>query len=83
VVEAAALERVVDFAGAVRGDDHHRGLGGLDGAESGTVTWKSESTSRRKASKASSVTVELVDEEHGRARPAPDSRARRRGRFTR
>ncbi len=33
MIEAAALQRVVDLARAVRGDDHDRRLGGPDGAE--------------------------------------------------
>jgi hypothetical protein len=35
VIEAAALQRVVNLAGAVRGDDDDRRLRRLDGAEFG------------------------------------------------
>jgi hypothetical protein len=55
VIEAAALQRVVDLARAVGGDDDDRRMRGLDRAELGIVTWKSASTSSRNASKASSV----------------------------
>src|SRR5262249_22375482 len=55
VIEAAALERVVNFAGAIRRDHHDRRLRRLDRAELGIVTWKSASTSKRNASKASSA----------------------------
>src|SRR5205823_6135102 len=55
VVEASPLQGVVKLARPVGGDDHDRRLLGPDGAVSGMVTWKSDSTSRRKASNSSSA----------------------------
>ena len=55
VVEAAALQRVVQFARAVRGEDHQRRALGLIVPISGMLIWKSDSTSSRKASNSSSA----------------------------
>ena len=56
VIETPALQRVVDLAGAVRGDDDDRRAGALLRCRArGYVTWKSERISRRNASNASSA----------------------------
>ena len=56
VEQAAALERVVQLARAVGGEDDRRAAGAASMVPiSGIVIWKSESTSSRKASNSSSA----------------------------
>ena len=68
VIEAAALERVVDLAGAVEGVMITiGGCAALTVPSSGIVTWKSARISSRNASKRLVGSVEFVDQQHRRA----------------
>jgi hypothetical protein len=58
--------RVMHLAGAVGGDDHHRRRRGADGAVSGTVSWKSASSSSERLERL----VGAVEPRRSAARPA-------------
>ncbi len=66
VVEAAALERVVDLARAVRGDDHDRRRGGADGAELRDRDLEVREQLEQERLELLVGAVELVDEEDRR-----------------
>ncbi len=67
MVEAASLERVVDFAGAVRGDDDDRRMGRLHRAELGDGDLVIGEHLEEKRLERLVGAVELVDQEHRRA----------------
>jgi len=68
VIEAAALQRVVNFAGAVRGDDHDRRCRRLHGAEFGDRDLKVREDFQKISLERLIGAVEFVDQEHRRAR---------------
>ena len=68
VIEAAALERVVDFAGAVRGDHHDRRMRRLHGAELRDGHLEIREHLQEKRLERFVGAVELVDQQHRRAR---------------
>ena len=68
VVEAAALERVVQVARAVRGEDHDRRVRGPEGAELGDRDGRLGEQLEQERLELLVGAVDLVDEEHGRAR---------------
>ena len=65
-VEAAPLQRVVDLARAVRGDDDDRRLGGADGAELGNRDLKVGEQLEQVALELLVGAIDLVDEQHRR-----------------
>ena len=67
MIEAAALERVVDLAGAVRGDDHDRRLLGLHRAELGDRDLEVRQHLEQERLERLVGAVELVDQQHRRA----------------
>ena len=67
VIEAAALERVVDFARAVRGDDDDRRMLGLDGAELRDGHLEIGEHFEQERLERLVGAVELVDQQHRRA----------------
>ena len=67
MIEAAALERVVDLAGAVRGDDHDRRLVGLHGAELRDRDLEVGQHFEQERLERLVGAVELVDQQHRRA----------------
>ena len=67
VIEAAALERVVDFAGAVGGDDDDRRMLGLDRAELGDGDLEVGQHFEQERLERLVAAVELVDQQHRRA----------------
>ena len=67
VIEAAPLQRVVDFAGAVRGDDHDRRMRRLDGAELGDRHLEIGQHLEQEGLERLVGAVELVDQQHRRA----------------
>jgi hypothetical protein len=68
VIEAAALERVVDFARAVGGDDHNRRALGLDRAELGNGHLEVRQHLQQEGLERLVAAVEFVDQEHRRPR---------------
>ena len=67
VIEAAALERVVDFARAVRGDDHDRRMRGLDRAEFRDRDLEVGEHFEQERLERLVGAVEFVDQQHRRA----------------
>ena len=67
VIEAAPLQRVVDLARAVRGDDHDRRFGRLDGAELGDRDLEIGQHLQQIGLERLVGAVELVDQQHRRA----------------
>ena len=67
VIETAALQRVVDFAGAVRGDDDDRRLRRLDGAEFGDRDLEVAEDFQQIRLERLVGAVEFVDQQHRRA----------------
>ena len=67
VVEAAALQRVVDLAGAVRSDYHDRRLLGADRPNLGNCHLEIGKQLQQVGLKRLVGAVELVDQQHGRA----------------
>ena len=67
MVEAAPLERVVDLAGAVRGDDHDRRLRGLDRAELRDGDLEIRQHLEQERLERLVAAVEFVDQQHRRA----------------
>ena len=65
VVEAAPLERVVDLARTVRGEDHHRDVLGADRADLGHGHLEVGEELQEKRLQLLIGAVDLVDEEHG------------------
>ena len=86
VVEAAALQRVVDLAGAVGGDDDDRRLGGLDRAEFGDRHLEVGQDFQQERLEGLVGAVEFVDQEDRRAArlaaPAPAAPAGGSGSFS-
>src|SRR6516165_5082067 len=68
MIKAAALERVVDLAGAVRGNDHDRRMYGFDSPELRDRDLEVRQHLEQECLKGFIRTIELVDEENGRAR---------------
>src|SRR5712692_124607 len=66
VVETAALESVVNLAGAVRRDDHERGLLGFDGADLGDRDLEVGQQLEQKGLELFVRPVDLIDQEHRR-----------------
>jgi hypothetical protein len=74
VIEAAPLQRVMDLAGAVGGDDDDRRLGGLDRAEFGDRHLEIRQNFEQERLECLVGAVELVDQQDRRAAdaaPAP------------
>ena len=67
VIEAAALQRVVDLAGAVGGDDDDRRFGSADGAELGDGHLVVGQDFQEERLEGLVGPVELVDQQHRRA----------------
>ena len=67
MVEAAALQRVVDLACAVAGDDHDRRLVGLDRAKLGNGDLEVGQHLQQVGLERLVRAIELVDQEHRRA----------------
>ena len=67
MIEAAALQRVVDLARAVRGDDDDRRLLGLDRAELRDRDLEIGQHLEQERLEGLVGAVELVDEQHRRA----------------
>ena len=65
MIEAAALERVVDLAGAVRGDDHHRDMLGPERANLRHRDLEIGEDLEQERFELLIGTVNLVDEENG------------------
>ena len=72
LIQAAALERVVDLAGAVRGEDDERRLGGAHGAELGNRDLELREQLQQVAFELLVGAIDLVDEQHRRPRPRRD-----------
>ena len=66
MVEAAPLERVVDLAGAVGGEDHHRDVLGADGADLGDGDLEVGEEFQQERLQLLIGAVDLVDEQDGR-----------------
>jgi hypothetical protein len=64
VVEAAALQRIVNFAGAVRGDDDDRRMGRLHGAELGDGDLVVGQRLEEKRLEGLVGAIELIDQQH-------------------
>ena len=67
MVEAAPLERVVDLARAVRGENHHRDVLGADGADLGDGHLEVGEELEQERLQLLIGAVDLVDEEDGSA----------------
>ena len=70
VVQAATLQGVVDFPGAVGGDDYHRRVGGPVGAQFGNGYLEVGQQLQQEPLKLLIGPVQLVDEQNRRALPA-------------
>jgi hypothetical protein len=67
VIQAAAFQRVVDLAGAIRGDDDDRRLRRLDGAELGNCHLEVAENFQEIRLERLVGAVEFVDQQHRRA----------------
>ena len=67
MIETAAFQRVVNFAGAVRGDDDDRRLRRLDGAEFGNRDLEVAENFQQIGLERLVGAVEFVDQQHRRA----------------
>ena len=67
VIEAAALQSIVNFAGSIRRQDHHWRLGSLDGAELRNRYLEIGEQLQQESFELIVCAVDLVDEQNGNA----------------